>query len=393
MNDSGKTPNLGVDTTLAHSGRHPREQHGFVNPPVVHASTVLFDTAEIMMAGTSRYRYGRRGTPTSEALEEILTELDGAAGTVLASSGLNAIAVALLSCLSSGDHLLVTDSVYQPTRNFCDTVLARMGIETTYYDPLIGAGIAGLMRDNTRAIFTESPGSQTFEMQDIPAIAEVAHGRGALVLMDNTWATPLFFRPLDHGVDITIQAGTKYIVGHSDAMLGMVSANARAFPALKDTHGALGMHVGPDDVYLGLRGLRTMGVRLQRHMENAITVANWLRERPEVVAIRHPALPDHPGHAIWKRNFKGASGLFSFELKPVPEAAILAFLNALRLFGLGFSWGGFESLAILATPKSNRTATDYDDTNPLIRLHIGLEDPNDLIADLDGALTAMTAAT
>ena len=378
-----------LDTALVHSGRDSRNNHGFVNPPVIHASTVLFDSVETMQSGKARYKYGRRGTPTTEALESALNDLDGAEGSVLAPSGLAAIGVALQSCLSSGDHLLMVDTAYQPTRHLCDTVLQRMGIETEYYDPLIGSGIASLFRANTRAVFVESPGSLTFEMQDIPAIAEVAHAHDTIVLMDNTWATPLLFRPLDHGVDMSIQAGTKYIVGHSDVMIGTVSANARTYPALRATHGALGLHVGPDDVYLALRGLRTMGVRLERHEKNAIAVAEWLLSRPEVAAVRFPALPDDPGHAIWARDFNGASGLFSFELKPVSDTAVTAFLNALELFGLGYSWGGFESLAIWAKLETSRSATSFDSQNPLIRLHIGLEDPEDLIADLDAGFAQM----
>lgn len=391
MTDRKKTQPRGIATRLAHGGRNPRENHGFVNPPVIHASTVLFESVEVMTAGTARYKYGRRGTPTSEALETAIDDLEGAAGTILAPSGLGAISVALLSCLSSGDHLLMIDTVYGPTRHLCDTVLRRAGVETTYYDPHIGAGIAALMNDNTRAVFVEAPGSLTFEMPDIPAIVSAAKRRGATVLMDNTWATALFYRPLENGVDLSIQAGTKYIVGHSDVMIGTVSASAEAWPELHATHGALGMHVGPDDVYLALRGLRTMGVRLERHQANALAVAAWLRAQPQVAGVRHPALTEDPGHAVWKRDFSGASGLFAFDLKPVSDAAVAAFLNRLELFGLGYSWGGFESLAIWAKPASMRTATTYEAAGPLIRLHIGLEEPDDLIADLTAGFAAMDA--
>lgn len=371
-------------------GSDPRGNDGFVNPPVIHASTVLFDTYEIMQAGTAPYKYGRRGTPTTEALENSITELEGAEGTVLAPSGLAAISLALLSVLNAGDHLLVTDSAYQPTRYFADTVLSRMGIEATYYDPLIGAGIASLFRDNTRAVFTETPGSLTFEMQDLPAIARAAKKRGIRVITDNTWATALNFRPLEHGADISLQAGTKYIVGHSDVMIGAISANAEIWPDVKATHGAMGQHVGPDDVYLALRGLRTMDVRLKRHEENALIVAKWLRDHPLVADIRHPALESDPGHAIWKRDFTGSSGLFSFELKPVPPQAVAAFFNRLTLFGMGYSWGGYESLAIPAKYDNNRTATAPKIDGPLIRLHIGLENPQDLIADLSQAFEAFS---
>ncbi len=389
MTDRKKTQLRGFDTILAHSGRNPRENHGFVNPPVIHASTVLFESVEVMKSGTAPYKYGRRGTPTSEALETALNELEGAAGSILAPSGLAAISIALLSCLSSGDHLLMIDSVYGPTRHLCDTVLKRMGIETTYYDPLIGSDIASIIKDNTRAVFAEAPGSLTFEMPDVPAIVAVAKQRGITVLMDNTWATALFFRPLAHGVDLSIQAGTKYIVGHSDVMIGTVSANADAWPALHSAYGALGMHVGPDDVYLALRGLRTMGVRLERHQANALAVAEWLRRQPQVATVRHPALAADPGNAIWQRDFTGSSGLFAFELKPASETAVAAFLDRLELFGLGYSWGGFESLAIWAKPESSRTATTFEAAGPLIRLHIGLENPDDLIADLSAGFAAL----
>lgn len=380
-------------TRLSHGGRRPREQHGFVNPPVYHGSTVTFPDVDTMLSGRQRYVYGRRGNPTSDGLESLVAELEGAAGAVLAPSGLAAVSVALLSCLTSGDHLLMTDTAYQPTRHFCDKVLTRFGIETTYYDPTIGAGIAALFRPETRAVFTEAPGSQTFEMQDIPAIAGVAAAHGATVLMDNTWATPLFFRPLDHGVDLSIQAGTKYFVGHSDVMLGTVAASPRAWPALKAMHGDLGQCIGPDDAYLALRGMRTLEVRLARHQASALTIADWLAGRPEVARVLHPARPDDPGHAIWKRDFSGSSGLFGFVTRPAPLGAVKAMLDGLELFGLGYSWGGFESLAIVADPRKYRTATTWDEPGHLVRLNIGLEDPRDLIADLADGLDRFTAFT
>ena len=377
-----KTTDQRPDTVLVTAGRHPHENHGFVNPPVIHASTVLFETVDAMASKGARYTYGRRGTPTSEALEEALDALEGSAGSVLAPSGLGAISIALLSCLSAGDHLLVTDSVYQPTRHLCDTVLSRLGIETSYFDPLIGADIGSVMRENTRAVFLEAPGSQTFEMQDVPAITAAAKARGATVLMDNTWATPLFFKPLAHGVDLSIQAGTKYIVGHSDVMLGTVSANEGAWKALKATHGAMGQAVGPDDIYLALRGLRTMGVRLARHQESALKVARWLEGRPEVARVLYPALESDPGHALWRRDFAGASGLLGIVLHDVPMERVKAMLDGLGLFGLGYSWGGFESLAIFADPRGYRPAPSWEAEGPLLRFHIGLEDVEDLIADL-----------
>ena len=384
--------NLDVDTQLVVAGREPSDYFGFVNPPVYRGSTVLYPDVATMKARSQPYTYGRRGTPTTKALEIAIDTLEGSAGTVLTPSGLNAIATALLSCTRAGDHVLVSDSVYQPTRNFCNGVLTRFGVEIEYYDPLIGAGIAALIRDNTSVVYTESPGSQTFEMQDIPAIAKVAHAAGALVLMDNTWATALNYRPLDFGVDMSIQAGTKYIVGHSDVMMGAVSATEASWPKLIEFHGASGLCLGPDDVYLASRGLRTMRVRLDRHQASAIEMARWLEQRPEVSRVLHPALESHPQHAIFKRDFKGSSGLFSIILKDVPEAARDAFLDAVTLFGKGYSWGGFESLVIPFDCSSYRTATAFEAEGPALRFHIGLEDTDDLKGDLDQAFAAMTAA-
>lgn len=385
---------LKPDTTLITAGRDPQSYYGFVNPPVYHASTVLYPTAADQVAHRARYQYGRRGTPTSEALEQALAALDGdtCAGVSLLPSGLSAIATALMAVAGAGDHVLVTDSVYRPTRVFCNGVFKRMGVETTYYDPLIGADIAKLIKPNTRAVFVEAPGSQSFEMQDIPAIAEAAHDRGALVLADNTWATPLYCRPFALGADLSIQAGTKYIGGHSDIMFGCVSANAATVAKLKDTVRALGLCVGPDDVYLALRGLRTLGVRLARHYESGLRVAQWLQQRPEVERVLHPGLADDPGHAIWRRDFSGASGLFSIVLNPVSEKAVHAFMDTLTLFGMGFSWGGFESLVILFDCTEYRTATKWAPGGPTLRFHIGLEDPDDLIADLTRGFDALVAA-
>ena len=386
-------PSLRPATRLVVGGRDAAGNLGFVNPPVYHASTVLYPTAEDFLARRARYVYGRRGTPTSEALENALRALEGpeCAGVALLPSGLAAISTALLAVLNAGDHLLVTDSVYQPTRKFCDGVLKRYGIVTTYYDPLIGAGIAALMRPNTRAVFVEAPGSLSFEVQDVPAIAAAAHAKGAIVLMDNTWASPLYFRAFDKGVDLSIQAATKYIGGHSDVMLGTVSANKTSCGRLHDTVHALGLCVGPDDVYLGLRGLRTMGVRLAQHQQSALRVARWLAERPEIARVLHPALASCPGHAVWQRDFSGASGLFSVVFKPVPDAAVRAFLNELSLFGMGASWGGFESLAIPFDCTSFRTATAWEPGGPTVRFHIGLEDVDDLIGDLERGFAALAA--
>lgn len=390
----GAASTHGDRTRLVAGGRRPDEHYGFVNTPVFHGSTVLYPTAEDYMARRSRYKYARRGTPTSEALETALATIEGdaCAGVALLPSGLAAISAALLSVLKAGDHVLVTDSAYDPTRTVCDTLLVRWGISTTYYDPLVGAGIAALMRPNTKAVFVESPGSLSFEIQDIPAIAEVAHAHGAVVLMDNTWATPLYFRALDKGVDLSIQSGTKYIGGHSDIMFGCVAANERTNKALRDTVFSMGLCVGPDDMNLAQRGLRTMAVRLAAHQEAAVAVARWFEARPEVLTVLHPALPSHPGHAVWKRDFTGSSGLFSVVFRPAPTAAMNAFLNALTLFGIGASWGGYESLAIPFDCTKIRTATKWAPGGPTIRFHIGLEDTGDLIANLERGFAALNAA-
>ena len=387
----GGPRDLKPDTKLVTGGRESEAYHGFVNPPVFHASTVLYPNAADMVAHRARYQYGRRGTPTTEALENAIAGIEGpgCAGVSLLPSGAAAISTALLSVVSTGDHLLISDSVYRPTRVFCDTILKRLGVETTYYDPLLGAGIAPLLRPNTRAVFVEAPGSQSFEMQDIPAIAAVAHDKGALVLMDNTWATPLYFRAFEKGVDLSIQAGTKYLGGHSDVMFGTVSANAAASPKLRETVATLGLSVGPDDVYLTLRGMRTLAVRLERHQRSALAVARWLQGRPEVLRVLHPALESDPGHALWKRDFLGASGLFSVILKPAPEAAVHAFLDSLTLFGLGFSWGGYESLVILFDCSGYRSVTKWAPGGPALRFHIGLEDVGDLIADLENGFAVL----
>lgn len=379
-------------TRVTLAGRDPGAYHGFVNPPVYHGSTVVSPTTHDLLHRTQPYIYGRRGTPTSDALEHALIELEGGTGAVLCPSGLSACTLALMSCLRPGDHLLMTDSVYGPVRHACDGVLRRMGIDTTYYDPLLGAALEPLIRPRTRAVYVESPGSYTFEVQDIAAIARVAHAHGMSVIADNSWATPLLFRPHDHGVNLSIQAGTKYLVGHSDAMLGTVSANAAAWPALKQLHGDLGLCVGPDDLYLALRGLRTLGLRLRQHQENAYVVASWLRQQPEVLGILFPAFDDCPGHALWKRDFKGTSGLFSVILHAAPDEALAAFLDSLELFGLGYSWGGFESLAVPFDLQSQHIAQRWPEGSVGVRLHIGLEAPADLIADLAAGLRRYSAA-
>ncbi|MFO1183842.1 MAG: cystathionine beta-lyase [Bauldia sp.] len=384
------TAPLDIATRLTRLGREADLCGPFANPPVFHASTVLFDSVEEMQSGRTRYKYGRRGTPTLEALERALSDLDGAAGTVLCPSGLTAIAVAMMSAVSAGDHLLVTDNVYDPGRRFADTVLARLGVEITYFDPL--APIEPLFRANTRAVYVESPGSLTFEMSDVPAIAALAHARGAKVIADNSWATPYFSQALGLGADIVLMAATKYIGGHSDVMLGTVSANAACWPALKSLHGSMGLCAGPDDVYLALRGLRTLGVRLDHHRSSALKIAEWLGRRAEVGRVLHPALASFPGHTLWRRDMRGSSGLFSFEPKGWTMQQAAAFVDGLQLFGIGASWGGFESLAILVDLRGSRSVRPRDPASPLIRLHIGLEDADDLIADLDRSFAAVAAA-
>jgi cystathionine beta-lyase len=392
--DDGRSNPQKAETTLVTAGRDTKAQKGFVNPPVVHGSTVLYPTAEDLHAHRGEYQYGRRGTPTTKALQEALMALEGpqCAGVGIAPSGLSAITTTLLAVLKAGDHLLVCDNAYRPTRNFCDGLLAGYGVETTYFDPLIGAGVAELFKPNTKAILLEAPGSQSFEMPDIPAIAAVAHGRGALVIDDNTWATALFHRSLDQGVDISMQAATKYIGGHSDIMFGTISANAKAWPLIAETIRLLGVCAGPDDVFLALRGLRTLAVRLAQHYRSGLEMARWLATRPEVVRVLHPALESDPGYTIWKRDFTGASGLFSIVLKPAPQQAVDALLDAVTLFGMGFSWGGFESLVIPFDCAPYRSATKWAPGGPTLRLHIGLENVEDLKSDLERGFEAFNAA-
>jgi len=367
------------------------EHFGSVNTPVYRTSTVLFPDIQSLLTENQPYKYGRRGTPTSRSFESAIEELEGAARCVAVPSGLNAITTAIMSVCGAGDHLLMVDTCYGPTRRFCDAVLPRFGIETTYYDPLLAGGIAALMKNNTRAIYCESPGSLTFEIQDVPAIASAAHARGVSVLMDNTWATPVFFRPLDHGVDLSIMSGTKYIGGHADVMVGTIAANESHRKRLEDFYGDTGLFLGGDDTYLSLRGVRTLVLRLKQHEASALKIARWLQHRDEVVRVLHPALQSDPGHALWKRDFKGSSGLFGVELKPVKEAAMTAFFNGFHHFGLGYSWGGYESLAIPCHFK--RSATRFQHEGPLVRFHAGLEDADDLIADIDAAFARMKAAS
>jgi cystathionine beta-lyase len=392
--DPGAAARQKAETRLVTAGRDTKAQHGFVNPPIVRGSTVLYPTAEDLHAHRGEFQYGRHGTPTTKALREALMALEGpqCAGVGLAPSGLAAISTTLLAVLKAGDHLLVCDNVYRPSRNFCEGLLARFGVETSYFDPLIGTGIGQLLKPNTRALLVEAPGSQSFEMPDIPAIAAVAHAHGAIVIDDNTWATPLYHRSLELGVDISMQAGTKYIGGHSDIMFGTISANAKAWPLVSEAIRLLGVCAGPDDVFLALRGLRTLSVRLAQHYRSGLEMAHWLAGRPEVSRVLHPALEADPGHAIWKRDFTGASGLFSIVLQPKPQKAVDALLDTLTLFGMGYSWGGFESLAIPFDCNEYRTATSWSPGGPTLRIHIGLENVEDLKADLARGFAAFNAA-
>ncbi len=379
-------------TRLAHLGRDPQANHGFVNFPAYSGSTVLFPDVATLTSRNQRYTYGTHGTPTTDALCEAWTEISGAAGTALVPSGLFAIIAALTTALGCGDHLLMTDAAYRPARIHCDTLLKRMGVETTYYDPALGAGVAALIRDNTRAVFVEAPGSQSLDMQDVPAIAAAAHERNICVIMDNTWATPLLFPPHLRGVDLAIEAGTKYLSGHSDLLLGLVSANATWLPALKRTVDAFAVQPGPEDVYLALRGLRTMELRLREAERQALALAHWLQQRAEVRRVIHPALPDYPGHAIWKRDFTGSSGLFSVVLNPASGAAVAAMLDGLELFGMGYSWGGFESLVIPFDCAAYRTVSTWAPGGPTLRFSVGLEDIEDLKEDLERGFARLRAA-
>ncbi len=377
---------LKPSTRLATAAREYNE-HGAVNPAVYHASTITFPNVETLNTKAQPYTYGRKGTPTSRAFETAVAEMEGGFDCKAAPSGLAAITAALLSYLKSGDHLLMVDTAYWPVRHLCDTLVKGLGIETTYYDPLIGKNIAALMRPNTRVVYCECPGSQTMEIQDVPAIAQAAHAGGALVMVDNTWSGGHYFKAFEHGCDVSVQAATKYIVGHSDAMLGTVVSNEASWPHFKETFESMGLFAGPDDMYLGLRGLRTLDVRLQRHMESAIEVAQWLRTRPEVETVLYPALSNSAGHDIWKRDFSGASGLFSIVLKPASDASVAAMLDHMELFAMGFSWGGFESLIVPFRP--HRSATTWEAKGPALRLHIGMEHPEDLMRDLEAGFGRM----
>ncbi|MCC3860579.1 cystathionine beta-lyase [Pseudemcibacter aquimaris] len=383
------------DTKIVHAGRDKKWTGQAVNPPVYHASTILFDTVKDLKFALKNFKnkimfYGRRGTPTHFAFRDAMTELEGGHDCLVYPSGIAAVSAALLSFLRSGDHLLMVDTCYGPTRAFCNKMLKKMGIETTYYDPMIGDGIKDLIKDNTKVIFTESPGSITMEIQDIPAISKVAKKNDIILMIDNTYGNLVNFNPYDHGVDLSIQAATKYIVGHSDAMLGTITCTEKLWPQLQDYSYYMGQTAAPDDINLAMRGIRTIKTRIKQHENSALKVAKWLETRDEVDLILHPAFKDCPGHEIWKRDFNGSNGLFSFTLKQGSEKEISTFLDTLNLFKMGFSWGGFESLAMsFYDLKAERDLPLWDDYGPLIRLHIGLEDADDLIADLEKAFDAI----
>ena len=386
-------------TRLAQKGRKPKSHPGTVNIPVARASTVTFASLADMDAVQKRFEsddsaptYGIVNMPLRAAFEELMVELEGGHRAVTLPSGLAAVAVAIIACVKAGDHVLVSDSVYGPTRRLCVQTLARFGVETGFYDPCIGAGIAELMKPNTRLVYLESPGSLTFEVQDFPAIAKVAHERGAAVIHDNTWATGIFFRSFDHGADLVVQAATKYPGGHSDVLIGSVVASEAYWPRLRDASRDLGQTASPDDIYLAIRGMRTLDVRLRQHERNALQVAQWLQSRPEVKRVLHPALPDDPGHELWRRDFLGSSGLFGVEMAPCSRAQLAAFMDHLEFFALGYSWGGYESLIVPANLRGAARTVRPWTGGPLVRLQIGLEEPADLIADLERGLERMKGA-
>ena len=385
-------------TRLAQKGRVARSQPGTINLPVARASTVTFKSVADLRDVTRRFEadepvatYGMLNMPQRIAFEELMVELEGGYRAATYPTGLTAGAAAVFACTKAGDHILVTDSVYAPIRRFCQKTLARYGVETTFYDPLVGAGIEELLQPNTRLVYLESPGSHTFEVQDFPAIAKVARAHGAVVIHDNAWATGMYFRSFDHGADMVVQPATKYPAGHSDVIIGAVVANEKWWPRLRDVGRELGLTASPDDVFLAMRGMRTLAARLAQHEKSGLAVARWLRKHPAVKRVLHPALEDDPGHALWKRDFLGSTGLFGVELADCSDAQFAAFVDHLECFALGYSWGGFESLVVPHNIHKSRSVRPWSG-GPLIRLHVGLEDPEDLIADLAQGFERMQRA-